>query len=127
MAVLTSAMLGILTGQIADYHVHVIGQILPRASHATHISLATIYGKVRSWIDPARLVPLRIEKYSASGELLRRIDTTRVAQDERHHPIPAYLVVHGPRRNSVTELNGVRIDQDVTFTEADFTPAAFLK
>ena len=48
----------------------------------------SIYGKVRSWIDPARLVPLRIEKYSASGELLRRIDTTRVAQDERHHPFP---------------------------------------
>ncbi len=82
MAVLTSAMLRILTGQIARHHVHVIGQILPRASHATHIRLAT--------------------------------------------QLPAYLVVHGPRRNSVTELNGVRIDQDVIFTDADFTPAEVL-
>lgn len=86
----------------------------------------SIYGKVRSWIDPARLVPLRIEKYSASGELVRRIDTTRIAKDERHHPIPAHLVVHGPRKNSVTELNGVRIDQDVAFTDADFTPSGVL-
>jgi len=48
----------------------------------------SIYGKVRSWIDPARSVPLRIEKYSASGELVRRIDTDKVARDEKHNPIP---------------------------------------
>jgi Outer membrane lipoprotein-sorting protein len=87
----------------------------------------SIYGKVRSWIDPARLVPLRVEKYSASGELVRRIDTDKVARDEKHNPIPARLIVHGSRKNTVTELNGARIDQDVTLTDADFTPGAFLK
>ena len=86
-------------------------------------SSASSYAKVRSWIDPARLVPLRIEKYSASGELVRRIDTTRVSRDEQHRPIPAWLVIHGPRKNSVTEMNGVRIDQNVKLTDADFTPA----
>ncbi|MEO5718511.1 MAG: outer membrane lipoprotein-sorting protein [Chthoniobacterales bacterium] len=88
---------------------------------------ATIYGKVRSWIDPSRLVPLRIEKYSPSGELVRRIDTDRVARDEKQHNIPAGLVVHGPRKNTVTEFNGANIKQDVTFTDADFTPAALLR
>jgi Outer membrane lipoprotein-sorting protein len=83
----------------------------------------TIYAKVRSWIDPQRFVAMRIEKYSASGELVRRIDITRVARDEKHNPIPASLTVHGPKKNSVTELNGARIDQDVNFTDADFTPA----
>ncbi len=83
----------------------------------------TIYAKVRSWIDPQRFVPMRIEKYSASGELVRRIDVTRVARDERHNPIPASLTVHGSRKNSVTQFNGARIDQDVNFTDADFTPA----
>ena len=34
------------------------------------------YAKVRSWIDVKRLVPLRVEKYLASGQLARRIDTT---------------------------------------------------
>ena len=37
----------------------------------------SIYGSVRSWIDVRRLVPLRVEKYATSGQLLRRIDTTR--------------------------------------------------
>jgi hypothetical protein len=82
----------------------------------------TIYGKVRSWIDTRRFVPLRIEKYSTSGELVRRIDVTRIAPDDKHHPIPANLLVHGPRKNSVTEFNGAHIDQDVNFTDADFTP-----
>ena len=86
----------------------------------------SIYAKVRSWIDLRRLVPLRIEKYSASGELIRRIDITRVARDEKHHPIPAALTVHGPRKNRVTEFNGAHIDQDVNFTDADFTPAGVL-
>jgi Outer membrane lipoprotein-sorting protein len=86
-------------------------------------SSVSIYAKVRSWIDPQRFVPMRIEKYSSSGELVRRIDVTRVARDEKHHPIPASLTVHGPRKNSVTEFNGARIDQDVQFTDADFTPA----
>ena len=90
-------------------------------------SSVSIYAKVRSWIDPQRFVPMRIETYSSSGELVRRIDVTRVARDEKHHPIPASLTVHGPRKNSVTEFNGARIDQDVQFTDADFTAAGVLK
>ena len=86
-------------------------------------SSMSIYAKVRSWIDPRRFVPLRIEKYSSSGELVRRIDITRVARDEKHNPIPASLTVHGPRKNSVSQFNGARIDQDVNLTDADFTAA----
>jgi len=85
-------------------------------------SANSIYGKVRSWIDPRRFVPLRIEKYSASGELLRRIDITRVARDEKHNPIPAGLTVRSPGKNTMTEFNGARIDQDVNLTDDDFTP-----
>jgi hypothetical protein len=90
-------------------------------------SSVSIYAKVRSWIDPQRFVPMRIEKYSSSGELVRRIDITRVARDEKHNPIPANLTVHGPRKNSVTEFNGARIDQDVQFTDADFTATGVSK
>jgi hypothetical protein len=86
-------------------------------------SSMSTYAKVRSWIDPRRFVPLRVEKYSSSGELIRRIDVTRVARDEKHNPIPANLTVHGPRKNSVTQFNGARIDQDANFIDADFTPA----
>jgi len=99
-------------------------QILESKPDSSSVSM---YVKVRSWIDPQRLVPLRIEKFSSSGELVRRIDVTRVARDEKHNPIPASLAVHGPRKNSVTEFNGARIDQDVNFTDADFTAAGILK
>ena len=90
-------------------------------------SSVSIYARARSWIDPRRLVPLRIEKYSQSGELIRRIEITRIARDEKHNPIPAGLTVHGPRKNTVTVFNGSRIDQDVTFTDDDFKPAGVLR
>lgn len=85
-------------------------------------SSVSIYARVRSWIDPRRLVPLRIEKYSTGGELMRRIDITRLARDEKHHPIPAGLTVRSPGRNSATDFNGASINQDVSFTDNDFTP-----
>jgi len=80
----------------------------------------SIYGSVRSWIDVRRLVPLRVEKYANSGQLLRRIDTTRVVTDAGHH-IPADLTVDGARPNSSTLLDGSRIRHNVTYTDRDFT------
>ena len=80
----------------------------------------SIYGSVRSWIDVRRLVPLRVEKYAGSGQLLRRIDTTRVAADAGHQ-IPAHLAVSGARPDSSTLLDGSRIRHNVTYTDRDFT------
>jgi hypothetical protein len=78
------------------------------------------YGSVRSWIDVRRLVPLRVEKYAGSGQLLRRIETTRVVTDAGQ-PIPADLTVGGARPNSSTLLDGSRIRRNVTYTDRDFT------
>jgi hypothetical protein len=78
------------------------------------------YGSVRSWIDVRRLVPLRVEKYSSSGQLLRRIDTTRVVADAGHQ-IPANLTVSRARPDSLTQLDGSRIRHNVTYTDRDFT------
>ena len=80
----------------------------------------SIYGSVRSWIDVRRLVPLRVEKYASSGQLLRRIDTTRVVADAGHH-IPADLTVGAARPDSTTLLDGSRIRHNVTYTDRDFT------
>jgi hypothetical protein len=79
----------------------------------------SIYGSVRSWIDVRRLVPLRVEKYASSGQLLRRIDTTRVVADAGHK-IPADLEVSGTRPGSLTLLDGSRIRHNVIFTDRDF-------
>jgi hypothetical protein len=77
---------------------------------------------VRSWIDSRRLVPLRVEKYLPSGQLARRIDTTRVFTDEKGHSIPADLTVRGPQDDSLTDLEGSRIRHDVSYTDREFTP-----
>ena len=80
------------------------------------------YASVRSWIDSRRLVPLRVEKYLSSGHLGRRIDTTRVATDDKGRSIPADLTVRGPGEDSVTDLDGSRIRHDVAYTDHEFTP-----
>ena len=80
----------------------------------------SIYGSVRSWIDVRRLVPLRVEKYAISGQLLRRIDTIDVVADAGHQ-VPATLVVSGARADSSTRIAGSRIRHNVTYTDRDFT------
>ncbi|HEY2139751.1 MAG TPA: outer membrane lipoprotein-sorting protein [Chthoniobacterales bacterium] len=87
----------------------------------------SIYAKVRSWIDSKRLVPLRIEKYSANGHVLRRIDTTYVARDQHDRFIPGKLTVRNPSKDSITEFDGARIEQGMQFTDSDFTPGAIPK
>jgi hypothetical protein len=87
----------------------------------------SIYAKVRSWIDPRRLVPMRIEKYAAAGHLVRRIDTTRVARDQQDRFIPGSLTVFSTSKNSITELDGARIEQGIQFTDRDFTPETISK
>jgi hypothetical protein len=81
------------------------------------------YSKVKSWIDPRRLVPMRIEKYGADGKVVRRIETTRVAADDKGRAVPANLTVRGPR--GVTELDGSRIKHDVSFSDREFSPEGF--
>lgn len=80
------------------------------------------YGSVKTWVDTRRMVPLRVEKLSASGELVRRIETTSVANDDQRHPIPAKLVITGPGGGSSTEIDGSKIRHDVTISDRDFTP-----
>ena len=78
------------------------------------------YSRVRSWVDTRKSVPLRVEKYSGST-LVRRIETTRVAEDDADHPVVASLVIKRPAQNSETEIEGSNIKQDITYTDADFS------
>ena len=80
------------------------------------------YASVRTWVDTRRLVPLRIEKYLPSGQVALRIDSTKVAADDNHHPVAADLTVSGRRQDSATELDGSSIRHDVSYADRDFTP-----
>jgi hypothetical protein len=78
------------------------------------------YASVKTWVDPRRLVPLRIEKYDGSGKMLRRINVTRVLLDG-NDSLPADLKVYGPR-GTVTEIAGSRIKRGVNYSDNEFTP-----
>ena len=77
------------------------------------------YGSVKSWIDTRRMVPLRVEKYSSSGGLVKRIDTVRVHEDDKGQPIPATLSVRGS--GGTAELAGSKIRHDISFTAREFS------
>jgi hypothetical protein len=78
----------------------------------------SIYSKVRSWIDPDRMVTMRVEKYDKAGQLARRIETTQVAKDDRGRHVPAGMSVKAGAK--VTEIDGVNVRHDVTHSDADF-------
>jgi outer membrane lipoprotein-sorting protein len=77
------------------------------------------YSRVHTWVDPRRYVPLRIEKYDASGRLLRRITTTRVLLDG-NESVPANLSVQSGT-GTMTEIDGSRLKRGVTYEDAEFT------
>ncbi|MEQ1860009.1 MAG: outer membrane lipoprotein-sorting protein, partial [Chthoniobacteraceae bacterium] len=79
------------------------------------------YGRVRSWIDPRRLVPLRVEKYSPANQPLRRIDTTRVVSVDGRQT-PANLTIRRPGQTSSTTMDGSKLQRGVTYTGSEFTP-----
>lgn len=85
---------------------------------------SSLYASVRTWVDTRRLVPLRVEKYGGSGgnKLVRRIETTRVVNDDKGRAIPANLAIRGPGGDSTTQLDGGKITHAISFTDAEFTP-----
>lgn len=82
----------------------------------------TTFSAVRTWVDSRRLVPLKIEKYTASGEVARRIETNDVATDDLRRSIPANLTVSNPQKGSSTVLDGSKIKHGVALGDHDFTP-----
>jgi hypothetical protein len=78
------------------------------------------FAVVRSWVDVQHLVPMRVEKYSPSGKVGRRIDTTRTSSDGGHR-VPANLTVQGARAGSMTVLEGSSIEHGVGYDQRTFT------
>ena len=83
---------------------------------------STPYGTVKSWIDPAKMITMRVEKYDTGGKLIRIIETLQVSKDDRGRSVPASLAVRRPGSATVTELDGSNIRHDMEFNDEDFTP-----
>jgi len=84
-------------------------------------SQPSIYTSVRSWVDTGRLVPLRVEKFAGNANPIRRIETTRVTKEDSGQHIPANMTVQDLRKNSITELEGSRLNARVNYQDQDFT------
>jgi outer membrane lipoprotein-sorting protein len=78
------------------------------------------YASVKTWVDPRRLVPLRIEKYDSAGKVVRRINIVRVLLDG-NDSLPADLKIYGPR-GTVTEITGARIKRGLAYPDTEFAP-----
>jgi len=87
----------------------------------------TGYSSVRSWIDVKRMVPIRVEKFGANGQMLRRITSTRIAKDDINRQVPASFSVQQAGQATETVLEGSNSKHDISFTDADFTPEALRK
>lgn len=97
-------------------------QILESKPSGSHRSS---YASVRTWIDPHRMVPMRVEKYNASGSVLVRIETMSVAKDDLGRDVPSSVhIARAGITGKGTTLDGSRIKHGVTLTDADFTPEA---
>jgi len=77
---------------------------------------------VRSWVDTRRLVPLRVEKYLASGTAYRRIDTAQVVTDDLNRNLPASLTIQDFQKGTTTELEGSKLKHGVKYADSEFTP-----
>ncbi len=79
------------------------------------------YTAVRTWVDTKRLVPLRIEKYNAAGQVMRRIESGRIVTDDIGRHVPTGLTVSDPTKGSSTELDGSKLKHGVSFSKDEFT------
>ncbi len=79
------------------------------------------YSRVRSWVDLRKLVPLRVEKYSGSGQLVRSVVASRVAKDDMDRWVVASLTVKRAGQDGETEIEGSNSRHDVSYTDKDFT------
>lgn len=80
----------------------------------------TDYGRVRSWIDSRKMVALRVEKYDTSGNLVRKITTTKVIKDDANRYVPKTLMIERTGSATRTELDGYRLRHDVELSDRDF-------
>ncbi len=78
------------------------------------------YPLVRSWISPAKLVPLRIEKFGQDGRLAKRFTVLRTSRRDGKW-VPVTTVVQSPGSAVQTTLELSRGERDVEIPVEEFS------
>lgn len=80
------------------------------------------YSKVISWIDPKKMVPMRVEKFDRSGRTALIIETTGVTRESNGNHLPSGFVAKRTGSPTVTAIEGASLRRDVKFSNAEFSP-----
>jgi len=82
------------------------------------------YGKIRSWIDPERMVALRIVKFDKSGRPALEIEAGGITRTEGAVYLPAELTFRRTGSGTVTIIEGSGLRREAGHPDALFDPAA---
>jgi hypothetical protein len=84
-------------------------------------SAGSSYGFVRACISPARMLPMRIEKYRHDGRLARRFVVKKAVRGQSGGWAPARILVETPDGKRTTMIEVSRGERDVTVSLAEFS------
>ena len=84
-------------------------------------SAGSSYGFVRACISPARMLPMRIEKYRHDGRLARRFIVKKAMRGESGGWAPTRILVETPDGKRTTMIEVSRGERDVTISLAEFS------
>jgi len=82
--------------------------------------LQTSYSLIRTWVSPAKALPLRIEKFGRDGRLAKRFVVSKVSQ---HHKIwlPLVTLIEGPGQTRQTLFEISRGERPAEIPLSDFS------
>lgn len=104
--------------QVGNIPCHIIESKAPAGSPST----ARL---VRSWIDAKRFVTQKMEVFGADpNKPIKSVQTEKVLRSKTGYFIPAAFTVTDHRSGASTQVEGVRSDSGLNFTDADFADAA---
>jgi hypothetical protein len=80
--------------------------------------------RVVSTIEDERLYPRKVEVFGSDNKLLRTVETRKVMRSKSKYYVPVEFSVVNQATGSRTDVAGVGLQDDVTFTDDDFSDAA---
>lgn len=80
--------------------------------------------RVKSWIDETRLTAMKAEFFKTGGQPVRTVITHKVMRGSSGYYAPVSFTVTDHATGAATKIEGVRSDNGINFTDADFTDAA---
>jgi Outer membrane lipoprotein-sorting protein len=80
--------------------------------------------KARCWIDEKRFATMRVEFFNSGDKPAKSVTTHKVMRNNSGYFAPVNFTVTDHASGAATSIEGVRSDDDVSYTDADFADSA---